>query len=403
MDSKAGRIIRNVATLDLRTATAETLAGIRRIDNVATVIYSAEKAELVANLSIGNVASMVKLPEGARLVTGQEEISRDTFKGLDAPLDIYVTGQVIIKADVPEDELRAGLNSLYVTGQLLYPESLAGAVKAKVREVNGQAMAYSDGAQFIMGKLTLTEGYLRGLAEGSVLLVFGRLDATALLPNELIAQKIEKIEVMGRVTCREENAEVLLARTKNAAQVTTIPTGYAYLAQPLVLDANLLDALPGKKLYGSTVRIEPDVTAEALDTAVEALTLSDLLIAPAALRSVLAKKCNLLETEAVLYEGELWLIENETTLHASRFDYLEGKATLVVRGELTIADDIEPKLLAQQLAKVHNWGEIHCTPAQMSALQARLGTNKGEFVTDEKSGDESEDDNVIGNAAYLVL
>ncbi len=401
MDTTTGRIIRNVATLDLRTATAETLAGIRRIDNVATIIYSAEKAGLVANLSIGNVASMVKLPEGARLVTGQEEISRDTFKGLESPLDLFVTGQVIIKADVPEDELRAGLNSLYVTGQLLYPESLAGAVKAKLREVNGQAMAYSDGAQFIMGKLALTEGYLRSLAEGSVLLVFGRLDATALLPNELIAQKIEKLEVMGRVTCREENAEVLLACIKNAPQVTTIPTGYAYLAQPLVLDANLLDALPGKKLYGSTLRIEPDVTAEALDAAIEALALSDLLIAPAALRTVLAKKCNLLETEAVLYEGELWLIENESTLHASRFDYLEGKATLVVRGELTIDAEVEPKLLAQQLAKVHNWGEIHCTPAQMSALQARLGTNKGEFVTAEESGDA--DENVIGNAAYLVL
>ncbi len=401
MSTKTGKIIRNVATLDLRTATAETLAGIRRIDNVATVIYSAEKAELIANLSIGNVASMVKLPEGARLVTGQEEISRDTFKGLEAPLDLYVTGQIIIKPDVPAEELRAGLNSLYVTGQLLYPESLAGVVKAKLREVNGQAMAYSDGAQFVMGKLKLTEEYLRGLAEGSVLLVFGRLDATALLPNELIVQKIEKIEVMGRMTCREENAEALLARTKNGAQVTTIPTGYAYLTQPLVLDANLLDALPGKKLYGSTLRIEPDVTAEAFDAAIEALTLTDLLIAPAPLRAVLAKKCNLLETEAVLYEGELWLIENESTLHADRFDYLEGKATLVVRGELTIAADVEPKLLAQHFAKVHNWGEIHCTPAQMSALQARLGTNKGEFVHEEAA--EDEDDNVIGNAAYLVL
>ena len=129
--------------------------------------------------------------------------------------------------------------------------------------------------------------------------------------------------------------------------------------------------------------------------------MTDLLIAPAALRAVLAKQCNLLETAAVLYEGELWLIENESTLHADRFDYLEGKATLVVRGELTVANDVEPKLLAQHFAKVHNWGEIHCTPAQMSALQARLGTNKGEFITEEAV--EDEDDNVIGNAAYLVL
>lgn len=401
MSTTAGRIIRNVATLDLRTATAETLAGIRRIDNVATILYSAEKASLVANLSIGNVASMVKLPDGARVITGQEVISRDTFKGLDAPLDLYVVGQIMVKADVPEEELRAGLGGLYVTGQLLYPEPLAGAVKAKLREINGQAMAYSPDAKFVMGKLQLNESYLRGLDDASSLLVFGRLDATDLLPNELITQKIKQIEVMGRVTCREENSEALLPRVQNATSVTTIPTGYAYLAQPLVLDANLLGALPGKKLYGSALRIEADVTEAALDDALEALVLSDLLIAPAALRAVLGKKCNLLETETVLYEGELWLIENESTLHASRFDYLEGKATLVVRGELTIDAEVEPKLLAQYFAKVHNWGEIHCTPAQMSALQARLGTNKGEFVNEEAA--EDEDDNVIGNAAYLVL
>jgi hypothetical protein len=401
MDTNPGKIIRNVATLDLRTATAETLAGIRRIDNVASLIYSADKAELVAQLNIGNVASMVKLPAGARLLMGQEEISRDTFKGLDEPLDLYAVGQLIIRSDVSADELRAGLNSLSITGQLLYPESLAGVVRPKLREVSGQALAYSDEAQFVMNKLVLTEGYLRGLADNSVLLVMGRLDATEVVPNELLAQKIKQIELLGRVTCREENAEVLLARTKNATNIVTIPSGFAHLAQPLVLDANLLGALPGKKLYGSTLRIEPDVTAEALDEAVDALVLTELLIAPAALRGVLAKKCNLLETPAVLYDGELWLVEGETTLYADRFDYLEGKATLVVRGELTIAEGVEPKVLAQHFAKVHNWGEIHCTPAQMSALQARLGTDKGEFVTGQ--GDDEADENVIGNAAYLVL
>ena len=74
---------------------------------------------------------------------------------------------------------------------------------------------------------------------------------------------------------------------------------------------------------------------------------------------------------------------------------------MVVQGELMIAENVEPALLAQRFAKVHNWGEIHCTPAQMSALQARLGVNKGEFVTD--AGVADDDENVIGNAAYLVL
>lgn len=403
MGNKTGQIIQNVATLDLRSATAETLAGIQRVNNVATLIYSTENAELVTSLNIQNVASMIKLPKDAHLMTGQEELSRRTFQDLSEPLALYVTGQLMIKPDIPIEELRSGLDSLYVTGQLFYPESLASVVKSKLREINGQALAYSDDAKFIMGKLVLTESYLRSIEDQSVLLVFGRLDATELLPNDLIAQKVKQIEVLGRVTCREENADTLLPRVKNTNRVTIIPSGFVYLAQPLTLDANMVELLPGKQLYGATLIIEKDVTAEALDAAIDALVVTELLVAPTSLRRTLGQKCKLLETPTVFYEDEIWLIDGESTLNADRFTYLEGKATLVVRGELTIDPTVEPQLLAQHLAKVHNWGEIHCTPAQMSALQARLGTNQGEFVDNSVAAAEEEVEAVIGNAAYLVL
>jgi hypothetical protein len=113
-----------------------------------------------------------------------------------------------------------------------------------------------------------------------------------------------------------------------------------------------------------------------------------------------AQKCNLLETQAIFYQGELWLIENELSLSASRFDYLAGKATLVVRGELAVAPEIDPKILADRLDKVHNFGEIICTPEQAAAFQARLGINEGEFVDSaEGVGDEEG----IGNIGYLKL
>lgn len=401
MTTETGKIIRNVATLDLRTATAEAVAGIRRIDNVASIIYAAENAEFIGKLQIGNVASMVKVPTGARVLMGQETLSAQTFQDLEEPLDLYVVGQLTIAADVTADALRQGLNSLSVTGQLFYPEAIAGAVKSKLQEISGQAVAYSPDAKIIQGRLALTAQFLQGLADDSSFFVMGRLEATQVLSNDLLAQKIKKIELMGRVTCCEENADTLLERVENASRVTVIPTGFSYLAQPLVLNANLLDALPGKKLYGSSLRIEADVTAEDFENAIDALILTEQLIAPVTLRAAIAAKCNLLETEHVLYEGELWLVETEMELYGDRFDYLEGKATLVVLGELAIAEEIEPKVLADNFAKVHNWGEIHCTRAQMSALQARIGINKGEFVTD--AGATDDDENVIGNAAYLVL
>jgi hypothetical protein len=148
------------------------------------------------------------------------------------------------------------------------------------------------------------------------------------------------------------------------------------------------------------VQIGEDVTAEGLDNALEKLIVKDILICPAGLRGVVGRKCNLLETQAIFYMGELWLVESEMTLLASRFNYLAGKATLVVQGELTIAPEVEPKLLADRLEKVHNFGEISCTQEQMGALQARLGINEGEFIDTEAIEEEV---GTIGNVAYLKL
>ena len=402
MTAKSGKIIHNVATLDLRNATAAAIAEIQRVDNAATILYSAETAEFVAGMTIGNVASMIKVPAAARLIIGSKKMEQGAFTEHSTPIDLIVVGQLIIEQGVTVEEVRAGLNTLRVYGQLLYPEHLSGIIQAKLLEMTGQGMSYAANAKLVMGKLELTETLLRGLEDNTEFLIFGSLLATQLLPNDLLAQKLKKVEVLGKVSCHEENAAVLLART-TGGQPVIIPSGFTYLDKPLVLDATSLEALPGKKLYAQSLRVEPDVTAAALDSALDALILTGTLIAPSAVRSVLGRKVKLIETEAIFYEGELWLVESEMTLQPERFDYLEGKATLAVYGELSIAPEVEPKQLAQHFHKVYNWGEIRCTPAQMSALQARLGSNKGEFVHPTAPAHADETENVIGNAAYMAL
>ena len=114
------------------------------------------------------------------------------------------------------------------------------------------------------------------------------------------------------------------------------------------------------------------------------------------------KKCNLLETKAVFYEGELWHIEDKSELLSSRFDYLAGKATLVVRDELHISPAIEPKLLAERLEKIHLFAEVYCTPEQMGAIQARLGINEGELIDPTRVEREVEEEG-MGNIGHLAL
>jgi hypothetical protein len=123
--------------------------------------------------------------------------------------------------------------------------------------------------------------------------------------------------------------------------------------------------------------------------------------APAAHRAVIVRKCDLTQARAAFYEGELWLVEDESELVPSRFDYLEGRATQVVMGELTIFLDIEPRVLAPRLARGHNLGEIYCTREQMGAIQSRLGLSDGETLENPSASDT--DEGGMGNVGYLTL
>jgi hypothetical protein len=288
---------------------------------------------------------------------------------------------------------------------MLYPEHLAGVLQTKLHHLSGQMRAYQY-ANLVVGNLRLDESYLQALEDNAELSVTGRLIMNQILPNDLLARKIKHIEVFREVVCREENAQTLLARLSNKSgksKMSIIPTGYELVTQPLHLDAALLEVLPSQKLYCvDRLLIAGEVEAEALDNALETLIVKDILICPAGLKQTVARKCNLLETKAIFYISELWLFTSDVTLTAARFDYLENKATLVNFGDLTIATDVEPKMLADRLDKVHNFGDIFSTSQQMAALQARLGISEGDLLSSTES--EADDNpNRIDNVGHLRL
>ena len=123
----------------------------------------------------------------------------------------------------------------------------------------------------------------------------------------------------------------------------------------------------------------------------------------------MAKKSNWFETRAIFYDGELWVVDDERELPAYSFEMLEGKATLVVFGELRVDPAITPQTLSDRLDKVHNLGVIWCTPEQTEPIQARLGLRDGELedstVTEEplRHAKIPADCELIGNSGYLAL
>ncbi|MBI2504561.1 MAG: hypothetical protein HYW07_15180 [Candidatus Latescibacteria bacterium] len=401
-----GKVIGNVGVLDLRTATEASVGEIRRIGNVGTVLTSPETTHLLPRINAGNIGSTIEAPAEARLLSGQVIINRDYFKNQPEPLHLLVAGQVVIEPEVQAEDIEKGLGALHVMGQIFCPEQLSGTIQAKLRTLQGQLQTYDGALRLVLGDLVLDEHTLPALEDGVQFAVVGQVRIPRVVDDELLARKIAKLHLIGGLLCHEENAQVILSRLEEKtgmAEKTIIPAGLELVDRPLVIDADNLGALPSKGLYCTEkVQIEASVAAGALDQAVEKLVARDLLLYPKALAEVLARKCELSSTQAIAYEGELWLMEKAAELPASRFEYLEGKATLVVLGVLNIDPEVEPQTLAGRLAKVHNKRVIKCTKAQMGAIQARLGLSKGVLEDSEKKKEEREEGG-IGNVGHLKL
>ena len=405
------KTIGNVNVLDLRNATEASIAPIKQIGSVNLVIYTPQKADLMARLNLGNINMAVSVPADAAVqnVMGQVVINRDYFKNQTAQVYLVVMGQVMVEPDVPHEDIEKGLGGMAVMGQLICPEPLMGVIQSKVQQLMGQTITYTPLTRTHMGSLTLDEHYLNALPNASELAVVGALTVPQVLPNNLLGEKLKKLFVSGEIMCHEENAQAIQASLASllntSGKIKTTPAGYEWVMKPLVLDNVLLAALPVRKLYcAERVQIAAEVEPDTLDKSLEGIVCEAMILCPEPLRRVLTPKCNLLETQVVFYEGELLLVDGESQLRASRFNSLQNKVTLVVFGELTLAPEISAQALKDRLVKVHNLGRIKCTPDQMDVIEARLGLHDGELQDSTLAKETSETAEEEGaNVNYLAL
>lgn len=411
----AGKALGNVGILDIREATEEALDGIGAIGNVGMILHSPTTAGWVTRLNAGNVGSTVQVPAGASVLTGTETWGRTSMEGKE-PLHMVVVGALLLDPQVPREALEERLHSLTVVGEVSCPDQLAGVLRSKAREVTGQLSAYpwAEGGRFFADEVTLDDPFLEALEDGSHIAALDDVSVPEVLDDELLRRKVASLYIGGRLHCREESMAALRSRLHDRSpspKTTIVPAGFEPVDGRLRLDEAALRSLPGRRLYCTgLVEFEAEVEAEALEDALDGLRTTRLLIAPAHLEGVLAARCDLLKTKAVFYEGELWHIEDKAELLPSRFEWLDGKATLLVRGDLRIAADIDPQVLADRLHRVHNLGRVVCTPEQIGALQARLGLDEGQLKARDPAdrgkggseGGKGEKDG-IHNVGYLRL
>jgi hypothetical protein len=299
------------------------------------------------------------------------------------PQDLTVYGPLTIAPDITVEELEAKLLELTVYGPLDYPEYMEQTLRPRIKQVIGPIRSYACELSnlVVMGQLVINQAYLQGLEDGSQIAVLGALRIPEPLPNEILQQKIKGLYVSNGIFCREENRSQVASLLTTQRKMTVTPTDYELVERSILLDRPTLENLPGKKLHCiERVQISPDVDPRTLDNSIEALNCTDYVFCPTELLEVLYRKCKWHETRVLDYSGELWIIDDIRDLPVFGLQALDGVATLVVFGELTIDPAITPQMLTENLFKVHNLSMIVCSPEQKSALTAKQGMKIGEFL-----------------------
>jgi hypothetical protein len=414
--------IMNVSVLDLRRASAESLAQVSHLTNVGKVLCTGDPSKLLAGRVMLNVGKVVSVPLDATFtkISGPMTVARDFFKGRDKPTGLIVSGPLDFDPDVPAEEIEKGLGPLIVSGPLTCPEHLRNAIQPNICSVSGPVRSYHcpPSVPFVRGTVALDEDYLDALEDSSEFAVLGRLRLPDVISNDLLTKKLRKLYVTGSIECHAENLQALQGcLVDKSKRIKVIPTGYTLVEGPLVLDEAALESLPGPKLYCTgRVEVSPDTAPATLDQNLKGLIGEDMVFCPAALKEAMASKGDWFATRLVVYEGVLWIVDDERQLAPHHFELLEGKATLVVFGELQIDQAVAPQTLSDRLDKVHNLGAIWCTPEQMEVLRTLIGLRDGELLdaTSEEASDQEPPGGgespvnlnyteMIGNSSYLVL
>ena len=400
-----GVVYGNVGVLDIRAADEAALRRVRRIGNLGALVHAPDSAPLVNMLSVGNLGCTIEAPAHYKLEVAPVRFNAEALRNRSESTGMIIMAPVAVDSDVSAEDIEQCIERLFIMGPVICPDNVAAALRSKTEQQMGPVTSYPAGARLvsILGALRLDHGALATLEDGSALNVEGRLTVPEPLSADLLARKVRWLNVDGAVLCHEENAPILRSLMPDGSgRFTLLPAGFKIVERALTIDGTFLRFSATERLYGcGRITVDAAVTAEEIDRNLQQLRCAGMILAPASLRDSLAPKCDLERDQVLFYEGTLWLEEGSTELTTERFTYLDGVATLLVEGMVAIDDAVEPALLFEKLAKVHNSGTIRCTPPQMGALQARMDRNEGALV--DSTAAEEEESAGIGNIGFLTL
>lgn len=398
------KTIGNAALIDARKLTFEAVKAVPEIKNAALVLVSEQSKELLMELRIGNVASMVCIPEEAALykINGKGTLSVSTI--IEKQVFILANGKLIVEHGVTPEAILKNVVGGIINGMLFCSLSQLAALQACGVEINGKLETYPDDCRMREGNHPITAMEVDILSEGEGLYLCKR---TLLEKGTLdkLNERGVRLYGTGLMLYESEAQRIGTCWQGDPSCVYLVKDGYmVFVGKQHINRRNALTFRGMLNVIGDVI-IDLDVEAQMLQALLN-LRIEGELWVPLALMQQMMEKVDG-NVEWMPYEGVLIRCEDILTLTKEMADNWPGQVTLYNSGLIEIDKDIELETLKKHIALIHNVGNITLTKAQHSVLQMMI---TGTGVIDEYQEKDEKRDNgsadeeeTLGNIARLVL
>lgn len=210
-----GPHVENVGMLDLRGCSAEEVRGLKKLKNVGTVLISSAARAGLNGVSSENVGSIVEADPDERLLIGpMVELDSLALEMMDEGQKLIIVGILWFADDVTPEQVQRKLAKLRLTGILLAPKSVRGALVARM-EHTGPAASLPAGVTNVIkeiGQKKITAGYLGHLKDDNLYVNIGQTIFAGDIPLERVQQKITAYVNIGQTVAPQEILDYLSAR-----------------------------------------------------------------------------------------------------------------------------------------------------------------------------------------------
>lgn len=392
----------NCAVCDVRHITEELLNTYAQVKiNAATIITNHEVQALLGRYGVKlNAASTLNLDEDVRFtsVNGSGRIfPGQTMAG--EKVFLFVNGTLEIEAG--SEEVLKNYAGIMVNGSLTCPESMTGLLSAVT--VNGATKTYPDGAIRLKNTAVLDRFFHLRAKQDALYYASSKIVALASDINfGSLAEKNVRF-VTRKLLVSESLAEAAVPLFDEKTDIVILPDGCTYVDDDAELNGTLIKRYGGKLYIDGRLTIGPDAAA-VLDQ-VSYLQISDNLRVCRSLKDRVLEM-DLTYDKLRVIGGVLICDRPALELTAALLSDAEDGVSIVDCANVTIAEDVTPELLKEQLVSITDSVVFCANKEQMSVVQALAVDCSVSYLTDADEDEEEapEDENTVKiNAATYAF